>query len=108
MRCWTRCSNSARSRDSSLRHDLAGVEDTVRVEELLDAAVERHEIAVLLLQVAELAEADSVLARARPATGQRVVDQRRVQRLGPGDRRGVVRIEQKRDVEVAVADVPDD
>ena len=55
-------------------HDLAGIQDPVRVEELLDAAVERHEIAVLELEVAELAVADAVLARARAAACERILD----------------------------------
>ena len=67
-----------------------------------------NEVAVLALEVRELAVADPVLAGARAAARERVLDDRRVQRLRLRDRRGVVGIEQERDVEVAVADVADD
>ena len=74
LRAARRRAARARSRLAFGRHDLAGIHDPVRVEELLDAAVERHEVAVLALEVAELAEADPVLARAGAAAGERVVD----------------------------------
>src|SRR4051794_11778796 len=64
------------------RNDLAGVHDPVRVEELLDAAEERQQVAVLLLEIAQLAVADAVLAGARAAARERVLDDARVQRLG--------------------------
>ena len=63
---------------------------------------------MLALEVRELAEADPVLARARAAARERVVDDAAVERFRLRDRRGVVRIEQERHVEVAVTDMADD
>ena len=55
--------------------DLPGIEDPVRVEaRSFSAAEPRHEVAVLPLEVAELAEPDPVLARARAAALERPVD----------------------------------
>src|SRR5205823_1956041 len=101
--------SASRRRPSALpRNDLAGIHDSVRVEQLLDPAVERQEVTVLALEIAELAVADAMLAGAGPAARERVLHERRVQGLGARDRRRVVGIEQKGEVEVAVADVADD
>src|SRR5258707_2210929 len=90
------------------RYHLPGIQDPVRIEQLLDAAHERDAVAVLALEVGELAEADAMLARARPTACEGVVDDSRVQRFCPLDRRAVFRVEQERDMEVPVADMTDD
>ena len=90
------------------RDDLAGIHDPVRVEQILDAAHHRQQVAVLEGEVGELPEADAVLAGARAAARQSVLDDARVQLLRLLDRCGVIGVEEERDVEVAVADVTDD
>ena len=56
------------------RQHLAGVEDPVRVEARLDRLHQRDQVAVLLHEGVDLAEADAVLARARAAAREGVVD----------------------------------
>src|SRR5215218_2515245 len=99
---------SLRNRMDVARQNLAGVQDPVGVEEVLQRAEVREQVAVLALEVADLAEADAVLAGAGPPARERPVDELVVERLRVGDVGGVVGIEHQRDVKVAVADVPDD
>src|SRR4051812_29089464 len=61
------CNQVAAQPGCTSRNCLTGIEHALRVEELLQPAVERHEIAVLALEVGELAEADAMLAGARAA-----------------------------------------
>src|SRR5215211_9292197 len=99
---------SLRNRMDVARQNLAGVQDPVGVEEVLQRAEVREQVAVLALEVADLAEADAVLAGAGPPARERPLDELVVQGLGVRDVLGVVWVEHQRDVKVAVADVPDD
>ena len=75
IRIARRRARRARRRLSARGTTLPGIHDPVRVEELLDAAIERDEVAVLALEIAELAVADAVLAGARAAARKRIVDE---------------------------------
>jgi hypothetical protein len=57
-----------RSGGPACKH-LSGIEDPGGVEQVLDTAHERQEVAVLALQVVDLAEADAVFAGTRSAAG---------------------------------------
>ena len=88
-----------------LRQHLAGVEDPVRVEARLDRLHQRDQVAVLLHEGVDLAEADAVLARAGAAAREGVVDDVVHELLGRLDRAG---LHLHGDVEVAVAGVAED
>ncbi|SPC14782.1 hypothetical protein CO2235_220015 [Cupriavidus oxalaticus] len=89
--------------------DLARVEDMVGIERVLDHAhqVERI-LAVLLHQEALLVQPHAVLAGAGAAHRQRAFDDALVDGLGLGHFLRLVRVDQDRHVEIAVADVADD
>src|SRR6478609_12087214 len=87
---------------------LAGVEQIAGIERRLDRAHEPdRRLAVLLDEEARLAVADTVLARARPAARERAPHDAVVELLRGDELLGPVRVEDHRDVEVAVADVTD-
>src|SRR3546814_18914795 len=64
---------SRRERDdtSNRSHDLAGVQQSLRIDSLLDRAHDGHGLgAVFLFEIAELSVADAFLAGASAAHGQ--------------------------------------
>ncbi|ABA50808.1 hypothetical protein BURPS1710b_3340 [Burkholderia pseudomallei 1710b] len=91
------------------REDLAGVHQIARIERALDRAhrVDRV-LAVFGGEKAHLVQPDAVLARAGAAHAQRALDDPVVERLRFGELLGLGRIDEDRDVEVAVADVAHD
>ena len=92
-------------RGSPTLEHLSRVEDPVRVEQALDAAHQRQEVAVLELERLQLAATDAVLARARAAAGQGIDDEAFDELVGARHLVRVVDVDLEADVHVAVAGV---
>src|SRR3546814_1724610 len=87
---------SRRERDdtSNRSHDLAGVQQSLRIESLLDRAHDGHGLgAVFLFEIADLAVADAVLAGAGAAHGQGAADEAVVDLAGDAQFGRVVRVD---------------